>query len=90
MSGANYFISVRQVLEAQKSIRAKSLLKHSDMKIIDSASAMVPIVAIESSENAFNANNGRIIVHSKTVMILRMSMTMLLIRILFSMLLGES
>ena len=49
LSGANYFVSVWQVLEAEKSIRVKSLVKHSDMKIIDAASAMVQI---ESSENA--------------------------------------
>ena len=38
------------MLEAEKSIRIKSLVKQSDTKIIDAASAMVPI---ESSENVF-------------------------------------
>ena len=48
LSGANYLVSVRQVLEAEKSIRIRSLVNHSDMKIIDAVSAMVPIA---SSEN---------------------------------------
>ena len=63
LSGANYYlVSVRQVLEDEKSIRIRFLVKHSDMKIINAASAMVPI---ESSENVFNTNNGGIIVHYK-------------------------
>ena len=48
LSGADYFLSVRQVLEAEKSIRIKSLVKQSDTKIIDAASAMVPIESLEN------------------------------------------
>ena len=52
LSCDNYFVSLRQLLEAEKSIRIKSLVKHSDMKIIDAASAMV---SIESSENVLTS-----------------------------------
>ena len=40
LSGANYFVSVRQVLEAEKSIRVRSLIKFSDMNINKAKSAM--------------------------------------------------
>ena len=40
LSGANYFVSVRQVLEAEKSIRIKSLIKLSNMNVTDATSVM--------------------------------------------------
>ncbi len=35
LSGANYFVSVKQILEAEKSIRLQSLLKHSGMTLTE-------------------------------------------------------
>ena len=40
LSGANYFVSVRQILEAEKSIRVRSLFKFSNMDINEAKSAM--------------------------------------------------
>jgi hypothetical protein len=40
LSGANYYVSVRQVLEAEKSIRVRSLIKLSKMDINEAKSAM--------------------------------------------------
>ena len=40
MSGANYFVSVWQVLEAEKSIRIKSLIKLLDMNVADATFVM--------------------------------------------------
>jgi len=44
LSGANYFVSVRQVLEAEKSIRVRSLIKFSKMDINEAKSAMAEAV----------------------------------------------
>ena len=40
LSGANYFVSVQQVLEAEKSIRVRSLIKFSHFNIHEAMSAM--------------------------------------------------
>lgn len=56
LSGANYFVSVRQVLEAEKSIRVKSLIKFSNMDIKEATATMA-----ESAEGKEEANTTQII-----------------------------
>lgn len=53
LSGANYFVSVRQVLEAEKSIRVRSLIKFSKMDIHEAKSAMTE--ATEEQETILKA-----------------------------------
>ena len=52
LSGANYFVSVRQVLEAEKSIRIKSLIKLSNMNVTDATSVMT---LSDELENPFSS-----------------------------------